>query len=125
MKPPRVFVGWTVAAAERAELLKRFAPRYAEVVADHVTLKLGQTIKLPTETEGLIVGEADDGEGVQAMVVEIGGTTDRPDGSTYHMTWSLGPGREAKESNDVIRERGWRPLAQPVSVRLEPHVFGI
>ena len=28
------------------------------------------------------------------MVVELDGTTDRPDGSTYHITWSLGPGRK-------------------------------
>ena len=33
--------------------------------------------------------------------------TDRPDGSTYHITWSLGPGRKARESNDVLRDQGW------------------
>jgi hypothetical protein len=120
----RAYVGWEVDEAERATLLARFPPLYPQVVADHVTLKLGATPKLPTETGGEIVGEADDGRGVQAMVVRIGGTTDRPDGSTYHMTWSLGPGRRAKESNDVIRERGWTPLPQPVPVRLKPHLFG-
>ena len=67
-----------------------------------------------------MVGEADDGAGVQALVVAIGGTTDRPDGSTYHITWSLGPGRAAKESDDVIRDRGWTALAQPVPIRLRP-----
>jgi hypothetical protein len=120
----RAFVGWKVGEAERAALLARFPPRYPQVVADHVTLKLGKAPKLPTETEAEIVGEADDGRGVQALVVRIGGTTDRPDGSTYHMTWSLAPGRRAKESNDVVRERGWRPLSAPVPVRLKPHLFG-
>ena len=44
-----------------------------------------------------------------AMVVTIDGTTDRPDGSTFHITWSLdkSKGREARESNDVLKERGW------------------
>ena len=54
------------------------------------------------------------------MVVRIGGTTDRPDGSTYHITWSLTPGRKAKESNDVIRERGWAAFPEPIPVKLEP-----
>ena len=34
-----------------------------------------------------------------------------PDGSTYHITWSLGPGRKARESNDVLRDQGWEPSA--------------
>jgi hypothetical protein len=58
--------------------------------------------------------EGDDGAGVhatrlaceQALMVEIGGANCRPDGSTYHVTWSLANGREAVESNDVLR-RGW------------------
>ena len=57
------------------------------------------------------------------MVVELDGTTDRPDGSTYHITWSLGPGRKARESNDVLRERGWDPLRSPVDITLEPARF--
>jgi nudix-type nucleoside diphosphatase (YffH/AdpP family) len=101
--------GWLVDPRDREDLLGRFAPRYAEVVAHHVTFKSGgPDTPLPAATEGEIVGEADDGEGVQALVVSIGGTTDRPDGSTYHITWSLGAGRDAIESNPVIAERGWR-----------------
>ena len=123
MAPTR-YIGWALPPDERERLLARFPPRYPQVVADHVTLKLGHTIMLPGETYGEVVGEADDGRGVQALVVRIGGTTDRPDGSTYHMTWSLGPGRRAKESNDVIRGYGWRPLAAPIPVQLRPHLFG-
>jgi hypothetical protein len=115
------FVGWALDPAERAALLERFPPRYANAVADHVTLKFGdREATLPTETRGEIVGEADDGTGVQAMVVAIGGTTDRPDGSTYHITWSLEPGRQAKESNAVIVRSGWRRLEAPAPVSLEP-----
>ncbi|MFC3068159.1 hypothetical protein [Phenylobacterium soli] len=118
------FIGWALDRGEREALLKRFAPRYPKPVADHVTLKFGDAAAaLPTATAGEIVGEADDGAGVQAMVVRIGGTTDRPDGSTYHITWSLGPGRQAKESNDVIRDRGWRPFEAPVPLRLIPSAY--
>jgi hypothetical protein len=118
------FIGWALDRDEREALLRRFPPRYPEVVADHVTLKFGDAAaRLPTETSGEIVGEADDGRGVQALVVRIGGTTDRPDGSTYHVTWSLMPGRAAKESNDVIAARGWRPVAPPVPLKLAPTAY--
>ena len=119
-RPPG-FIGWALDRAEREALLKRFPPKYAEAVADHVTLKFGTSKgPLPSQKSGEIVGEADDGKGVQALVVRIGGTTDRPDGSTYHVTWSLEPGRKAKESNDVIAQRGWEPIGETSSVRLEP-----
>jgi hypothetical protein len=118
------FIGWALDGREREALLARFPPRYGNVVADHVTLKFGDAAaRLPTETSGEIVGEADDGRGVQALVVRIGGTTDRPDGSTYHVTWSLAPGRQAKESNDVIARLGWRPLAEPAPLKLVPQSY--
>jgi hypothetical protein len=69
------------------------------------------------------VGRADDGDGVEAMVVALDGSTDRPDGSTFHITWSLAPGRRARESNDVLKERGWDALDQPVPVTVEPARF--
>jgi hypothetical protein len=118
------FTGWALDRSQRRELLERYPARYEQAVADHVTLKFGdRNAGLPTETSGVLVGVADDGRGVQAMVVEIGGTTDRPDGSTYHITWSLGAGRRAKESNVVIKENGWMPLPEKIPVKLEPKGF--
>ena len=118
-------IGWKLDRDQRRELLQQFPPRFKEVVADHVTLasKASDDAPLPEETEGEIVGRVDDGEGVEAMVVAIGGTTDRPDGSNYHITWSLGEGREAKESNDVLREQAWEMFDLPMPVRLKPERF--
>jgi hypothetical protein len=73
--------------------------------------------------EAEIVGTADDGESLECLVVSIDGTTDRPDGSTYHITWSLGPGRRARESNDVLRDRGWKPIEKAIPVQLQPARF--
>jgi len=118
-------IGWKLGRGERAELLKRFPPRYRDAVADHVTLKAGAApdAPLPWESEGEILGRADDGAGVEAMVVRIAGTAARPDGSTYHITWSLADGRRARESNDVIAERGWTAFDQPIPIRLAPARF--
>ena len=115
-------IGWKLDREQRKELLQQFPPRYGKVDADHVTLRTGaaKDAPLPDETAGEIVGRADDGRGVEAMVVAIAGTADRPDGSVYHITWSLGPGREAQESNDVLASRDWLAFDLPMPVKLRP-----
>ncbi|WP_458096491.1 hypothetical protein [Roseomonas sp. WA12] len=119
-------LGWLLPPEEREALLALVPPHYECVVAHHVTLRPGvkRNHPLPHETSGRVMGLADNGQGVQALVVEIGGTTNRPDGSTYHITWSLGPGRKPVDSNGVIRGHGWTPLETPHPVRLEPALFG-
>ncbi len=119
MHPPRT-IGWLVDPDQRVELLQQFAPAYPQVVAHHVTLASASTDDLPADAVGEIVGTADDGSGVQALVVAIGGSTDRPGGGTFHISWSLGEGRRARESNDVIAARGWTPVDLPVPVTLIP-----
>ena len=125
MAKPGTVIGWKLPRDEREQLLRRFEPRYANVIADHVTLRVGAgpDTQLPREVGARIVGRADDGESLECLVVEIDGTTDRPDGSTYHITWSLGEGRKARESNDVLRDRGWRHLDAALPVGLEPARF--
>ncbi|MES2493346.1 MAG: hypothetical protein V4579_08720 [Pseudomonadota bacterium] len=114
-------LGWKLSRRDRAALLERFAPHYPRTVADHVTLRHGDADDpLPGATAGEIVGEADDGRGVQAMVVRICGTTERGDGSHFHITWSLAPGRHAKESNDVMARCGWREISPAVPILLAP-----
>jgi len=113
--------GWKLAKEDRERLLARFPPKYDEVVADHVTLKIGGT-QLPPTPEAKVVGRAED-ESLECLVVELDGTTDRPDGSTYHITWSLGPGREAVESNDVLGDKGWTPIDRQIPIELQPARF--
>jgi len=118
-------IGWRLDRDQRVELLQQFPPRFRNVVADHVTLQsqAAEDAPLPEETEGEIVGRADDSRGVEAMVVAIGGTTDRPDGSFYHITWSLADGREARESNFMLAGREWEMFDLPMPIRLEPARF--
>ena len=104
-------LGWKIDPSDRAALLERFPPRYARTDADHVTFgREGEAPDMPQASRATIIGRADDGAGVEAMVVEVAGAHDRWDGSTYHITWSLEPGRKAVESNDVIAEHGWDPI---------------
>ena len=124
MARPGSVIGWLLADEDREKLLERIPPRYEKTVAHHVTLKTeAEQEPIPPEVKAQIVGQTDDGKGVQAMVVAIDGTTDRADGSTYHITWSLGDGRRARESNDVLKERGWEELDHPIPISLEPGRF--
>ena len=125
MAKPGTVTGWKLPRDERERLLERFPPRYDRVIADHVTLRVGATPEtpLPRKPEARIVGRADDGDSLECLVVELDGSTDRPDGSTYHITWSLGPGGEARESIVVLRDRGWEHIDAPIPVELEPARF--
>ena len=125
MARPGTVIGWKLPPDERSRVLERFPPRYPNVVADHVTLRTGATpaTPLPRKPDARVVGYADDGKSLECLVVELDGTTDRPDGSTYHITWSLGPGRTARESNDVLRDEGWTYIDAPIPVELDPARF--
>lgn len=124
---PRLVTGWKLDVMDRASLLARFPPLFPDVVADHVTLQSGTdaTTPLPDEQHGEIVGEIDDRDGVQSLVVRIGGSTVRADDGVFHITWSLdrARGRRARESNQVIARLGWRALAEPIPIRLHPARF--
>jgi hypothetical protein len=115
-------IGWKLTQDSRAALLAAHPPRYANAVADHVTLETGKTAANddvpPVPGSAVLVGHTDDGAGVEAFVVAIDGSTARPDGGTWHVTWSLAEGRHARESNDVIAH-GWESC-EPEPIALVP-----
>jgi hypothetical protein len=119
--------GWLLDPKTREMLLARYPPTYPNVVAHHVTLSSGiaSDAGIPEYTRGKIIGRVDDGNGVEAMIVEIGGTTDRPGGGTYHITWSLdrAANREARESNDAIARLGWQPVSEAHEIELMPALW--
>lgn len=118
-------VGWKLAEHSRVRLLAAFPPRYALTVADHVTLRAfppSDTPPPPPVASACVVGVADDGCGVQALVVAIEGSTARPDGGVWHITWSLAEGRRARESNDVLAGGDWQ-TCDGGSVELIPAVW--
>jgi len=119
-----IVTGWKLEDGQRKALLERFPPEWPDVIADHVTLdaQAACDAPLPSETSGEVVGAINDGEGLQTLVLAIGGTTARPDGGTYHITWSLdrAQGRKPVQSNDVIARLGWRPTDDPIAIALIP-----
>lgn len=104
--------GWKLHPDCRARLLALFPPRYACPIASHVTRTVharpGDPLPPPIR-HARVVGHVDDGAGLEVLVVALEGSTDRPDGGTWHITWSLAEGRTPRESNTVLAARRWMP----------------
>lgn len=118
-------IGWKIDPACRERLLELVPPKYGKIVADHVTRRPGDAAAAappPPIAHARIVGRADDGAGVEALVVALEGSTARPDGGVWHITWSLGEGRTARESNALLGESGWEPF-DGGPVKLQPAVW--
>ncbi len=114
------YICWVLNEEDRTRLLATFPPEFENVVAHHVThaYDVPENTPLPCATLGTVVGEIID-NGVQAFVVEVNGNTIRPDGFRYHITWSLAPERVPQQSVPLTT-RGWWPLVERQTVRLEP-----
>lgn len=97
----------------RRELAKRFPPKYPELLGHHTTVKFGvpKDAPKPRPAKVEVVGYADDGEGLEALVVAVDGKVNRPDGSLYHITWSLDRslGRKPVHSNKLVQS-GYEPV---------------
>jgi hypothetical protein len=123
MGGPGSIIGWKLDRGQRDKLLKRFPPRYPDAIADHVTLETNAAEDpLPGHVSAAIVGRADDDDSLECLVVTIDGTIGRPDGSIFHITWSLdrSKGREPRESNDLLRDGGWTRWPETIPLIVEP-----
>jgi hypothetical protein len=69
---------------------------------EHITRAYPDTTA-PAPARARIVGVAT-GARVQALVAEVCGTTARPDGRVYHITYSLAEGAAPVESNDLLAD---------------------
>ncbi len=111
-------------------LFDQIPTRYPKKIAHHVTHKFpAQHEELPPKiTSAQIIAEYwDDEMGVQAVEVMLDGSTIRPDGKTYHITWSLDPAKGAKPvmSNQLIANphSQKRIINPPIDIVLEPKFF--
>jgi hypothetical protein len=130
------YTAYELTEDSRKAVLRAFPPRYAKAVAEHITVAFGVAADapLPPAARLAIVGHADDGRGIEALVVSVDGNIVRGDGGTYHLTLSYdpagGPGREidpkggateyrAIHSNALIGAFGYKAVP-PVSIAARP-----
>jgi hypothetical protein len=84
-----------------------------------------QGYPLPTETHGEVIGVADDGDRVQALVVTVDGNIYNADNRIMHITWSLdkAKGARAHMSNQVIGDGNFTRLEHKIPIQLVPQFF--
>jgi hypothetical protein len=122
-----MYTAYALTSTARELLLDKFPPKYEKVLAHHVTVEFGvpADTNLPEDAVLKVIGEADSGDGLQALVVSVNGSTRRPDGGTFHVTWSLDPEKyKPVDSNELIRDysRRWKlRLATPFEAT--PSIF--
>ena len=95
---------------QRKQLLGFFRPQYTRVLAHHITHQSDTAAfgDLPADAKIEIIGMADDHNGVQALVVNVNGQSERPDGLPYHITWSIDPRKTVSEDwHGALGEDGW------------------
>lgn len=117
-----MYTAYVLTDKSREKILAKFKPTYSNVVCHHITAKFGVSADEPIPaqpTSVKIVGYVDSKTGVEGLLVEIDGSTKRPDGKLYHITLSLGQGRKPVETNDVInRAVNCEPFEVEVSPKL-------
>jgi len=122
-----MYIAYVLTEASKNELLERFPPKYSKVVAHHVTIQFGvpEGTEPPEMADLRVIGEADSGDGLQALVVSVNGSYRREDGSTYHITWSLEPDKyKPVDSNKLVNnyEKRWK-VVLPVDIETVPEVL--
>lgn len=118
------YSGWELNEDSRNKLLKIFEPKFSDVIAHHITLKfpVKSNSDDPAQVEAEVVGYACD-ESLECLVVSVDGSTERPDGKVFHITWSLerDDGRTPSQSNSLLKD-GWEKV-EPIKISVTPKVF--
>lgn len=122
--PKPLYSAYLLSQTGRKTLMDIFKPKYSRVVAHHVTVQFGNVTEdsVPDAADIEVVGYIDSGDGLEALVVSVNGAVDRPDGSVYHITWSLQNGYKPVDSNKVIKKYGYEYLVEPISIETIPQV---
>lgn len=102
----QAYLGYKLTDTERTQLLQAFPPAYPDILADHITIALTRPDILPAAHEITLLGMADDGIGLQALVTAIDGQSARADGAPYHLTWSCDPAKLTPAAYDLSLPSG-------------------
>lgn len=119
-KPRGGYQAFEISDSSRSQLARIFPPKFPEFIGHHITYKIGvkSDQPLPEAESFTVIGYACDDDGIEALVVEVDGTSTRPDGKTFHITWSLdrSAGFKPVNSNDLIAAHGYDKISNPINI---------
>ena len=123
-----MYLGYLLSENSRERLMGMFPPIHPDVIGEHVTHTFGgvnEDTPLPeTPKSAQVIGFAENDK-VQCLVVRIDGTVKRPDGKTFHITWSIDRSKGARpvDSNACIEQDGYEKIRGWVDIELTPKLF--
>ncbi len=111
--------------ASRTALAERFPPKYPKFVGHHVTLSFGvpKDTEVPAPANIKVIGHADSGDGLEALVVTVNGKTERPDGKRYHITWSLDPAKYSPVDSNTLLSNNKFTLVRSIPINTTPKLL--
>lgn len=121
----KMYTAYVLTDESREKLMEKFPPKYEKVIAHHITVKFGvpEGTELPPEADIKVIGYADSGDGIEALVVAIDGNSLRGGGKYYHITWSLDPDKyKPVDSNELIGYNNYR-LMLPTVIEADPGIL--
>lgn len=91
IKGNNMYTAYVLDNSAREALLDRYPPKYPDVIAHHITIQfpVPKGTEAPAPANVKVIGYADSGDGIEALVCSVNGKTERPDGKRWHITWSL------------------------------------
>ena len=104
---------FVVAPVDRDKLAERFPPKFPELIGHHVTFRFGvrpdPDISYGAHVPVMLIGYSCNDDGLEAFTVSVNGSTHRPDGKIFHLTWSLD------------RSKGFKPVDSGALVQGKSH----
>ena len=120
-----MYTGYEIEQGSRGKLATLFPPKYPNFMGHHITEAFGvKDGSVPEQPQRImVVAHIDNGEDVEGFVVSIDGSTNRPDGGTYHLTWSIDRNNGAKpvHTNNHIDKAV--PLKRPIEIDADAKFF--
>lgn len=121
-----MYIAYELDKKSRQILAATFPPKYPEFIGHHITLRMAKKndTNLPSMPKSVrVIGYADDGDGLEALVVEVNGKVTRPDGNAYHITWSLDRSKGKKPFHSKGLVAAGYEAVTPIDIQAKPELF--
>lgn len=119
------YTAYVLDQGSRDALEKRFPPKYPNFIGHHVTVQFGipANSEPPPPAQLKVVGYADSGDGLEALVVSVNGSSTRPDGKIYHITWSLDTSKyKPVDSNELLKAKRFT-IVRSIPINTKPELL--
>jgi len=120
------YTGYKIRTASRKRILAALIPIFKTVDTHHITVEFGVNERLPQNANVAKIIAVAHNEKIHTAIVEVKGSTIRPDGNIYHITISYDKDSGARpvDSNELIHdESNWNYLSTPIWIDIIPTFY--